>query len=109
MTTKRPGRWALRRPEWQAVRHAVLERDGWKCRDCGARKRLEVHHVKRVADHPELAFDAANCLSLCSPCHTRHTNAELGNKPDPERQAWRAAVADLATSRAHGGNPCSIL
>ena len=30
----RPGRWALKRREWQSVRHAVLERDGWACRTC---------------------------------------------------------------------------
>src|SRR5690554_3930012 len=93
----RPGRWALRRKEWQAVRHAVLERDGWCCQHCGAIRRLEVHHVKRVAEFPELAFAPGNCLTLCAPCHTRETNIELGNKPDPERAAWREAVAELAT------------
>lgn len=93
--TARPGRWALRRREWQSVRHAVLERDGWCCQHCGARKRLEVHHTKRVADHPALAFDPANCVVLCSSCHTKQTNIELGRKPDPKRQAWREAVAEL--------------
>lgn len=102
--SKRPGRWALRRKEWQAVRHAVLERDKWRCQHCGVRGRLEVHHVKRVADHPELAFVPSNCLSLCGPCHTIETNKELGNKPNPERARWRKAVAELATStdRAEG-------
>jgi 5-methylcytosine-specific restriction endonuclease McrA len=50
-----------------------------------------------VADHPELAFDPSNCLTLCGPCHTRVTNLELGNNPDPKRVAWRKAVAELAT------------
>lgn len=95
--SKRPGRWALVRREWQAVRHAVLERDGWACQHCGARRRLEVHHVKRVADHPELAFTPSNCLTLCGPCHTQETNKELGRVPDERRQAWRKAVAELAT------------
>jgi len=96
--TKRPGRWALVRPEWQAVRHAVLERDGWQCQHCGDRRRLEVHHVKRVQDHPELAFEPGNCLTLCARCHTKETNKELGRVPDPKRQAWRKAVAELATN-----------
>lgn len=107
----RPGRWALKRREWQAVRHAVLERDGWCCQHCGARRRLEVHHLKRVADHPALAFDPQNCLTLCARCHTVETNRELGNKPDPKRQAWREAVAELATppKRAKGETLCSLL
>lgn len=94
--TKRPGRWALVRKEWQAVRHAVLERDGWRCQHCGDRRRLEVHHVKRVADHPEHAFNPDACLTLCTSCHTRETLKELGHVPDPKRAAWREAVAELA-------------
>lgn len=109
-TTPRPGRWALRRKEWQAVRHAVLERDGWACQHCGEIRRLEVHHVKRVADHPELAFDPDNCLTLCGSCHTAETNKELGRVPNPARQAWRVFVAELAKpNRAKGDTPCSIL
>lgn len=96
--TARPGRWALTSKRWQPVRHAVLERDGWQCQRCGSRRRLEVHHVKRVADFPELAFEPGNCLTLCGPCHTKQTNIELGRVPDPKRQAWRKAVAELATS-----------
>ena len=101
--TARPGRWALVSPRWQPVRHAVLERDGWQCRHCGSRRRLEVHHVKRVADHPELAFEPGNCLTLCGPCHTVETNKELGRVPDPKRQQWRKAVAELATSPTQEG------
>ena len=105
----RPGRWALRRKEWQAVRHAVLERDGWQCRQCGARRRLEVHHVQRVADHPALAFDPGNCVTLCASCHTKQTNIELGRVPDPKRQAWRDAVAELATPHKQRRDPCLTL
>ena len=46
-----------------------------------------------------LAFDPSNCLTLCRTCHTTETNRELGNAPNPERQKWRVAVADLATSK----------
>ena len=108
--TKRPGRWALKRKEWQAVRHGVLERDGWRCQHCGSRRRLEVHHVKRVADHPEHAFDPGNCLTLCASCHTRQTQIELGRVPDPKRAAWREAVAELATKpdRANEVKRCLI-
>ena len=97
--TARPGRWALVSKRWQPVRHAVLERDGWQCQHCGDRRRLEVHHVKRVAEFPELAFEPSNCLTLCARCHTRETNKELGRGDgNSQRAAWRKAVAELATT-----------
>lgn len=89
---------------WQVLRHRILERDDWKCRCCGDRRRLEIDHIKPVKLAPELAFDPANLQALCGPCHTRKTRLEVGHKPlDPKRQAWREAVADLAaetTNRA---------
>jgi 5-methylcytosine-specific restriction endonuclease McrA len=96
--THRRWSWAVTRTRrWQPVRHAVLERDGWACTQCGARGRLEVHHVQSVRNAPERGFDPANCVSLCPPCHTAHTNAEIrGKPPDPDRQQWRRAVAELA-------------
>lgn len=82
---------------WQAVRHAVLERDGWACVKCGARRRLEVDHVLPVRARPDLAFDPRNCQTLCGPCHTKKTRVEIGHKPvSPARQAWRNAVRDLS-------------
>lgn len=97
--TARPGRWALVSKQWQPVRHAVLERDNWACQHCGSRRRLEVHHTKPVRDFPEEAFNPDLCLTLCGPCHTIETNKELGRVPDPKRQAWRRAVAELATTK----------
>lgn len=85
---------------WQVLRHQILERDGWKCRCCGARGRLEIDHVKAVRLAPDRAFDPANLQALCGPCHTRKTRIECGH-PAPiqssERKAWAKAVAALAT------------
>lgn len=86
---------------WQVLRQAVLERDGYRCRSCGARGRLEVDHVKPVRTHPELSFNPANCQALCGPCHTRKTRIECGHPApvhSPARDAWAQAVADLATN-----------
>jgi 5-methylcytosine-specific restriction protein A len=81
---------------WQAVRHAVLERDGWACVDCGARGRLEVDHINPVRTHPQLAFDPANCAARCAACHTKKTRLECGHKPRSEdRQEWRDSVTAL--------------
>jgi 5-methylcytosine-specific restriction protein A len=81
---------------WQSVRHAVLERDGYRCTACGAGGRLEVHHVQAVRIAPHLAFDPANLTALCPACHTRITRLEVGHAPlSEDRQAWRQAVLTL--------------
>lgn len=89
---------------WQVLRHAVLERDGWKCRCCGTRKgRLEIDHIQPVRKAPDRAFDPANLQALCSRCHASKTRKEMGFAPvrnDPEQRAWADAVAALAPDPA---------
>lgn len=90
---KRHSEVVTRSRRWAALRQQALRRDDWKCRQCGARGRLEVHHVKPVRTHPELAFELVNLRSLCPSCHTNETRVELGGEPlSPARIAWRAAV-----------------
>lgn len=84
---------------WQVMRMAILERDGYRCKDCGRRGRLEVDHIKPVRTHPALSYEPSNLQALCSPCHTRKTRIECGHPApiqSPERNAWAKAVADLA-------------
>lgn len=68
--------YRLRRSElYRQWRRAVFERDGFQCRECGARSRkghrveIQAHHIKEFALHPELRFDVDNGLTLCRPCH----------------------------------------
>ena len=60
--------------EYQEWREKVFERDGWTCRECGAKREvgsvvLHAHHVKEFATHPEMRLDVSNGLTLCEPCH----------------------------------------
>lgn len=52
---------------WLAIRKAVLARDGHRCRCCGARDQVDVHHrqfrSRGGADTP------ANLLALCREHH----------------------------------------
>ncbi|WP_097082392.1 HNH endonuclease [Rhodobacter sp. JA431] len=95
---------------WQVLRQQILERDGWACRCCGERRRLEVDHIQPVRLRPDLAFDPRNLQALCPRCHTRKTRIECGHKPkSPARKAWDAAVADLAAETLplnEGNDPC---
>ena len=48
------------------------------CVDCLAAGKVtatdEVHHIAKVAQHPELKLVDANCMSLCKSCHSVRTN-----------------------------------
>ena len=54
--------------EW---RRKVLERDHHTCLRCGSHENLEVHHVIKWADAPELRFDVSNGATLCHECHRK--------------------------------------
>jgi len=45
----------------------VLERDGWRCQECGALSNLQVHHQTYRS---QLGDDSlANLVTLCAYCH----------------------------------------
>ena len=55
--------------EYTVVRNQVLERDGWRCQDCGAAKDLQVHHMK---PRSQLGGDVTqNLITLCADCHQK--------------------------------------
>lgn len=62
-------------PRWRRLRAAVLRRDGYLCRYClryGRRRQATtVHHIKHADEHPELAYNADNLISLCEACHNK--------------------------------------
>jgi len=65
-----------RSKEWRAFRDVVLERDGWRCTDCGRGEddgvRLQVHHDEYPPPGvPIWACDPAVCRALCRGCHAR--------------------------------------
>ena len=91
-----------RTARWAALRVQALERDGWACVQCGARRGLEVDHVQPVRTHPELSFDLGNLQCLCGRCHSRKTRLEIGlGQPDPKREAWKKLVRDLRPNKGN--------
>ncbi len=45
----------------------VLERDGWRCRECGSLENLQIHHKTRRSQQGDDALD--NLVTLCAHCH----------------------------------------
>ncbi len=54
--------------EW---RIAVLNRDGWKCVECGERTGLHVHHIKHYKRYIGLRLKVDNGVVLCKKHHWR--------------------------------------
>lgn len=54
-----------------------MQRDGFRCVECGRRGKLQAHHVKDWADYPALRFDVSNGVTLCIDCHcVKHPGRE---------------------------------
>jgi 5-methylcytosine-specific restriction endonuclease McrA len=85
------GRPAASLEQWQEIRAQVLARARWVCQACGARTRLDVHHVTKRAQGGS-DFDLDRLIALCRDCHAQ-TDA-------PFRQG-RLVITPLGDGRFH--------
>ena len=93
---KRHSNRVTRTQRWKALRIKALDRDNWKCVQCGERRRLEVDHILPVKTHPELSYSLDDLQCLCGRCHARKTRIEVGlGQPNPAREAWKKLVREL--------------
>lgn len=85
---------------------AVMQRDNFTCRHCGAKENLAAHHIVRWNDDPALRFVVDNGLTLCRSCHSRehirlgHLVHKGGVEKNPNirwnmrYRIWRQAVLE---------------
>jgi 5-methylcytosine-specific restriction endonuclease McrA len=61
--------------EW---RRRVRKRDGNMCQmpQCGYKKYLQVHHIRKWSNAPSLRYDVDNGITLCKNCHNRVNKCE---------------------------------
>lgn len=73
---------AKRQPIPRKLRHQVFQRDGYRCRECGAtnkQTRLHVDHIKPVAKGG--TNDLNNLQTLCEACNrAKYTDEWVGGK-----------------------------
>jgi len=54
---------------YRSLWRRILERDGWRCQDCGITTDLQVHHI--VPRGRGGADVEQNLITLCASCHRR--------------------------------------
>ena len=83
-----------RRPDlagnrWERLRRRILDRDSWRCSECGRAGKLEIHHLVSPLVCPDRAHDSDNLLVLCVDCHL---DLHGRKEPDPEVLEWQEFV-----------------
>ena len=67
---------------YQKLCQEVLQRDGWKCQNCGSMKHLQIHH-QEFRSHGG-SDSEKNLITLCDSCHGGlHTPPHPDNLCDP--------------------------
>jgi 5-methylcytosine-specific restriction endonuclease McrA len=88
-----------KQPEYIVWRKAILARDGFACRECGARGYLHAHHLAGFMDRPDLRFDLENGITLCRKCH----GAIHGKDFEARRPRFCPACGKQTSGRGVGG------
>lgn len=52
---------------YRELHRQVLQRDGWRCQQCGNRTNLQVHHIRRRSEAGDDTEE--NLITVCSDCH----------------------------------------
>lgn len=86
----RPSSHFYASPEWLELRETILQRDGFRCRNCGSADRLEVHHWLPIPEHWEsvdsrgygrgenpLIVPGSGLITLCTECHKALTECRV--------------------------------
>ena len=85
----------LNKRKWAKLRIAIFERDAYRCCECGKAGALEVDHIHSMERQPNQdPYNSNGLQTLCRSCHWNKTTNER-RAPDPERDAWRALVAEI--------------
>ena len=62
---------SLKDGRWQRRRLEIMERDGFKCCDCGTTDELNVHHIQYIAGRKPWEYDDEDLITLCEKCHKK--------------------------------------
>lgn len=63
------GKLATRSSGWRKIRAKRIGIDGGRCRACGRKVNLQVHHIKPFHMQPDKELEMSNLVTLCGRCH----------------------------------------
>lgn len=76
---------------WRTLRLEALVRDNYECQQCKRQgkfsKGQNVHHIKEIYYHAELALEIDNLETLCIQCHNIE-HERIFSKVNGKRNAW---------------------
>lgn len=77
--TKRKIALAVQRGKYTWLKKQCKERDDYTCQVCGLRdpEIMEVDHILKRCERPDLMNELSNLVTLCPNCHRRKTNREI--------------------------------
>ena len=87
----------LKDGRWQRKRLEIMQRDDFKCRECGTTNDLNVHHIRYIAGRKPWEYDNGDLITLCGSCH-KATHEEIERREreasDYDECAWRVKQLD---------------
>ena len=86
---KKVKRIKLGKRVYRRLTRRVLERDGWRCRKCGALDNLQIHHQVKRSQQGNDAL--ANLVTLCAHCHIREHGHLYFAMQDRDRRGQEGA------------------
>lgn len=91
--TKKQKQKFYRSKDWRTLRVEALERDNYECQQCKRQGKFSegknVHHLKEIYHHPDLALVLDNLETLCIQCHNvEHKRTMDRIKRRSDKKVW---------------------
>lgn len=91
----------LNDPRWQRKRLKIMERDDFKCTQCGdATTKLNVHHEYYISLRDPWSYPDAALVTLCEPCHKLERSFDAAFTPNDYRE-WELILTALRRCKNH--------
>ena len=101
MKTQAQQNYATKRldPRWQKKRLEIMQRDEFKCTECGdEQSTLHVHHLYYVKNREAWDYPAFSLTTLCESCHST-AHPKLADDEESTMSEWEAGISILAQDK----------